>query len=321
MEFVKRLLLENLGGPFHLLASKDQSFSLDDVPDLSGKVALVTGGTEGVGFRCTYTLLNRNISKMFILSVSKEKVDDALNMIEEALGRKARQAVEWKQCDLSDWEQTVDIAREISEDTDRLDIVINNAARGVMTRQVAASNGIDLHMATNHFGHVILVSHLLPLLKRTSGTGSKVRIVNLVSNLHGAAPSDVAFASVDEMQKDYGPTVQYARSKLAELLYAKYLARHLTPKHANILINASYPGIVDTAQTNDHIREAYPVLGIGMAVGLKPFRKSQFDGCVSTMYAATVCEDSGLYSTSTSAAYKIPYLPPDGHTTENRRGW
>lgn len=301
MEFIKRLFAENLGGPFHLLASRDQSFSLYEVPDLRGKVGLVNGGSEGVGFACTYTLLSRNISKLFILSVSKEKAEDALSIIEERLGSKARQVVEWKQCDLSDWEQTVHVAREISKETDRLDIVINNAARGVMTRQLAASNGIDLHTATNHIGHVVLVSHLLPLLKKTSETGCKVRIVNLVSNLHAAAPSDVAFASVDEIQKDYGPTVQYARSKLAELLYAKYLARHLTPQYPDILVNASYPGIVDTAQTNDHIREAYPVLGCGMAVGLKPFRKDQFDGCVSTMYAATVCEDSGLYS-----AYILP---------------
>jgi NAD(P)-dependent dehydrogenase (short-subunit alcohol dehydrogenase family) len=296
MEFMRRLLVENLGGPFHLLASKDQSFSLNEVPNLHGKVGLVTGGTEGVCFGCTYTLLSHNISKLFVLSISKEKAEDALDMIEERLGSKARQAVEWKQCDLSDWEQTVRAAKEVSKKTDRLDIVINNAARGVMTRQLSASNGIDLHMATNHIGHVVLVSHLLPLLKKTSETGSKVRIVNLVSNLHAAAPSDVAFASIEEIQKDYGPTVQYARSKLAELMYAKYLARNLTSQYPNILVNSSYPGIVDTAQTNDHIREAYPILGYGMAVGLKPFRKNQFDGCVSTMYAATVCEGSGLYS-------------------------
>jgi hypothetical protein len=57
-----------------------------------------------------------------------------------------------------------------------------------------------------------------------------------------------------------------------------------------------HPGIVDTAQTNTHIHEAYPLLGYGMSVGLKPFRKTQFDGCISSMYAATTCTESGLYS-------------------------
>jgi hypothetical protein len=74
------------------------------------------------------------------------------------------------------------------------------------------------------------------------------------------------------------------------------LSRHLTPQHPNILANATHPGIVDTAQTNVHIHEPYPLLGYGMSVGLKAFRKDQFEGCVSTMYAATACNESGLYS-------------------------
>lgn len=152
-------------------------------------------------------------------------------------------------------------------------------------------------MAGNHFGHVVLTSHLLPLLKKTAETGSTVRIVNMASNAHQNAPSDVAFASVKELQTDVGPVGEYGRSKLATLLYSKYLARHLTPAYPKILANATHPGVVDTAQTNVHIHEAYPLLGYGMSLGLKPFRKTQFEGCVSMMYAGTVCEDSGLYIT------------------------
>ncbi|KAK4888986.1 hypothetical protein LTR27_012162 [Elasticomyces elasticus] len=286
MDWIRRSLMENFGAPFHWLASGDQSFTLNEVPDLSGKVGLVTGGSEG------------------------EKMDEALKKIEEELGVKARQAVDWRQCDLSDWEQTSKVATDICKNTDRMDIFINNAARGIMTRQLAPTNGIDLHMAGNHFGHVVLVSHLLPLLKRTAEKGNKVRIVNVVSNLHAAGSFVAEFASVDELNMDYGPTIQYGRSKLAELLHAKWLAQHVTPQHPNILVNAAYPGIVDTAQTNDHIHEAHPVIGYGMSVGLKPFRKNIWDGCVSSMYAATVCEDSGLYITS-------PKIVEDGDPRAN----
>lgn len=90
---------------------------------------------------------------------------------------------------------------------------------------------------------------------------------------------------------------QYARSKLADLLYAKYLDRHLHSAHPKILCNATHPGIVDTAQTNEHIFEAFPLMGYGMSALMKPFKKSQFEGCVSTMFAATVCTGSGLYVT------------------------
>lgn len=296
MDTIKKTLAENLGGPFHKLASGDDAFALEQVPDLNGKVAVVTGGSEGIGFGCTHTLLSHNISKIFILTKSEEKMDDGLDALEKDIGRKARDAVVWKQCDLADWEGVVKVATEISKETDRIDILINNAGRGIMTQQFAPKNGIDLHMACNHMGHVVLTSHLLPLIKKTAESGDKVRIVNLASSLHESAPSEVAFASVDELQKDYGPNPQYGRSKLAVLLYAKYLSRHLTSKYPNIVANATHPGVVDTDQTNKLIHEPYPLLGYGMSVGMKPFRKSVFDGCVSTMYAATVCEDSGLYS-------------------------
>jgi NAD(P)-dependent dehydrogenase (short-subunit alcohol dehydrogenase family) len=296
MDFVKKTLVENLGQPFHSLASGDQVFTLDQVPDLNGKDGVITGGSEGIGFGSTHTLLSKKISKLFILSKSEDKIDEALDAIEKELGPEARKAVVWKKCDLSDWQRTSDVAGEISKETDRIDILINNAARGIMTQQFAPTNGIDEHMATAHFGHVVLTAHLLPLLKKTADAGHIVRIVNLASNLHESAPEETAFKDIDELQKDYGPQKQYARSKLATLLHAKYLARHLTASHPNILANAVHPGIVDTAQTNVHIHEAYPLLGYGMSVGLKPFRKSQFDGCISSMYAATTCTESGLYS-------------------------
>lgn len=296
MEAVKKSMFENLGQPFHSLATGDQAFSLEQVPDLSGKVAVLTGGSQGIGYGCTHTLLSHKITKLFVLSQSEEKVEDALDGLEKELGATARKAVVWKQCDLSDWHRTSTVAAEISKETDRLDILINNAGRGIMTQQFAPTNGIDAHMAANHFGHTILTAHLLPLLKKTADSGNKVRIVNLASSLHEMAPKETAFRDLDELQKNYGPEAQYGRSKLAVLLHAKYLARHLTSEHRNILANAVHPGVVDSAQTNEHIHEPYPLLGYGMSVGLKPFRKSALDGCVSTMYAATTCPDSGLYS-------------------------
>lgn len=72
-------------------------------------------------------------------------------------------------------------------------------------------------------GHVILTSHLLPLIKETASKGNTVRIVNQASNAHQGAPSDVNFASLDELNQDLGPNGQYGRSKLAGILYAKYL--------------------------------------------------------------------------------------------------
>lgn len=297
MQAVKNTIAENLGKSVsgaHSLAPADQQFSLEEVPDLSGKVAVVTGGSEGIGYGCTHTLLSKNISKLFIISLSEDIASDATSAIAKELGEDKASRVEWLRCDLSDWEQTGKTAFEISKKTDRLDILINNAARGIMTYQLA-KNGVDLHMAGNHMGHVVLTSHLLPLLKSTAEKGNKVRLVQLASNAHQNAPKDTKFASLEELNQDLGANAQYGRSKLAAILYARYLARHLSSSHPNILSNATHPGIVETRQSVEHIHEPFPLAGYGMSVGLAPFKKTQFEGAVSTMFAATKTEQTGQY--------------------------
>ena len=307
MQALKNTVAENLGGVATKLAPKEHQFSLDNVPDLSGKVALVTGGSEGIGYGCTHTLISRNISKLFCISLSPEVVSNAKTAISEELGADAADKFNWLQCDLSDWAQTKETAEHIKAQTARLDIVINNAARGIMTHQLAPSNGVDLHMALNHMGHVVLTSHLLPLLKKTAEAGNTVRIVNLGSNAHQSAPSDTKFRDLDELNTDHGPTGNYGRSKLATILYSRYLARHLgaSSSHANILVNATHPGIVETAQTRKHILEAYPLAGYGIKYLLNPVKKDLFEGCVSTMFAATATEKSGEYVTP-------PAVPEEG---------
>lgn len=295
MEAIKNTIAENFGKiiPGNKLASAENQFSLEAVPDLSGKVAVVTGGSEGIGYGCTHTLLKKGVKKLFILSQSDDVSADAINAIKQEMGDETGNRVVWMKCDLSDWEETGRTAFEIAHQTDRIDILINNAARGIMTYQLA-KNGVDLHMATNHFGHVVLTSHLLPILKETAKK-DKVRIVCTSSNLHEQTPSDTQFASIDELNTDLGAQPQYGRSKLAALLYAKYLSRHLTSQHPNILVNAIHPGIVETRQSTEHIHEAFPLGGYAMSVGLAPFKKTQFEGAVSTMYAATMTEESGQY--------------------------
>jgi len=210
------------------------------------------------------------------------------------MGDAAAEKVQWMQCDLSNWSKTGEVAFQIAKETDRLDILINNAARGIMTAQTA-KNGVDLHMAQNHMGHVVLTSHLLPLLKKTAEQGNTVRIVNLASNAHESAPKETKFESIEELNKDYGPMAQYGRAKLCSILYAKYLTRHLNATHPRILANATHPGFVETRQSSEHIKEPYPLGGYAMKFGVAPFKKDQFEGCVSTMFAATTTEKSGEY--------------------------
>jgi NAD(P)-dependent dehydrogenase (short-subunit alcohol dehydrogenase family) len=143
-------------------------------------------------------------------------------------------------------------------------------------------------MVVNYFGNVIFTSHLLPILKNTAEQGGVVRILTLVSNAHHATPSDCKFESLEELNNDLGPNGQYGRSKLAQILYAKYLAKHLTQsKEPKILANLVHPGFVEKGMSGEDIHEPYPFGGYAMSVGMKQLKKDQCQGCANAVFAAT----------------------------------
>lgn len=295
MEAIKSTIAENFGGPAHLAAKPEHRFSLEETPDQSGKVAVVTGGSEGIGYGASFTLLQHNLAKLFVISVNGQTMNGAINDVKEKLGKEAADKITWLQCDLSDWKAVAETSKKFQEQTDRIDILILNAGRGIMTYQVTEGTGVDRHMALNHMGHVVLTSHLLPILKSTASNGNTVRISLQASNAHQGAPSDTKFASLDELNRDLGPNGQYGRSKLANILYARYLARHLTPSHPKILANSTHPGFVETKMSVQDILEPYPVAGHAMSTLMAPLKKDQWQGCVSIVFAATKVEKSGLY--------------------------
>lgn len=146
MEAVKQTIAQNFGGDAsHKLVSEDQQFALDQTPNLDGKVAIVTGGSQGIGYGCTHTLLSKGVKKLFILSTTKDVADGATNAIKEEMGQEVADKVNWLHCDLSDWHQVAEVADKIAKSTDRIDILINNAGRGIMTYQLT-SHGIDRHV-------------------------------------------------------------------------------------------------------------------------------------------------------------------------------
>ena len=148
---------------------------------------------------------------------------------------------------------------------------------------------------SSHIAHVILVSHLLPVIKKTAEEGNTVRIVNQASNAHQGSPSDTKFESIDELNTDLGANPQYGRSKLAAILYSRYLAKHLSSSHPNILVNATHPGFVETAMSTRDIHEPFPVAGYAMSVAMSPFKKDQWEGAISALYAATATNSTGEY--------------------------
>lgn len=125
MKAIKRTIAQNFGGPAHKAVSENQQFSLEQVPSLTGKVAVITGGSEGIGYGCLYTMLKHDIKKIFMLSVSKEVADGARDAVKKEMGAETADKIVWFQCDLSDWRKVKKVADEIAKQTDRIDIMIN----------------------------------------------------------------------------------------------------------------------------------------------------------------------------------------------------
>ena len=147
METIKQTIAQNLGNDkSHQLVPEDQQFALDQTPSLDGKVAVITGGSQGIGYGCSHTLLSKGLSKLFILSLTKDVVDGATDAIKEEMGEEIAKKVSWLECDLSDWHAVKATADKIASSTDRIDILINNAGRGIMTYQLT-SYGVDRHVS------------------------------------------------------------------------------------------------------------------------------------------------------------------------------
>ena len=294
MEAIKNTVVENFGGAAQKSADPAHKFDIDnDVPSLKGKVAVVTGGSEGIGYAACFVMLRAGLEKLFVISMSQDVMDGALKDITEKLGGEYAQKVTWIQCDMGDWPGVAKAAKQISEQTDQVDMLMQNAARGIMTYELT-DYGVDRHFAVNHVGHVVLCSHLLPLLKKTAEKDT-VRIQIQASNAHQGSPSDTKFASLDELNQDLGPNGLYGRSKLAGILYARYLTRHLKSAHPNILINATHPGFVETKMSSVDIHEPYPIMGYAMSGLMKPFKKDQWEGSASALFALTKTTKSGEY--------------------------
>ncbi|KAL8966487.1 MAG: hypothetical protein Q9197_005950 [Variospora fuerteventurae] len=257
-----------------------------DIPDLSGKVYVVTGGTAGIGFGITAHLLQHNPAKIYLLSQKEEHADEA---IEELKKYGDTSKVEWLQLDLKDLKQTDSVAKQLQSQK-HIDALICNAAEGV-GKYNETVDGLDSHFQVNHLSQFHLSMMLWPNLQATPNS----RLVLQSSDLHRACPSSTTFSSVDGINTDVGPALLYNRTKLAQVLTVRAMVRRIegnqpgfqSPKETGPWVLAVHPGGVDTDQPEQAV-EAFGTKGKIGVTAIRPFLKDPNDkGCRPALFAAT----------------------------------
>ncbi|QKX54344.1 uncharacterized protein TRUGW13939_01430 [Talaromyces rugulosus] len=217
-------------------------FTEKDVPDLSGKVVLVTGGNRGLGKEVVLAIAKKNPQQIFMTVRNLKRSQAAVEDIKShAPGAK----ITLLQCDLSSLATVRKAAEEFRSQASRLDIVICSA--GVMTVPPSLSeDGYEIQFGTNHLGHALLVKSVLPVLLHTAKQpGSDVRFVVFTSQGYMMHPSGgILFDQLRTKQDNLwlARYQLYGQSKLANVLYAAQLAE----RYPQITSVSVHPGIVET---------------------------------------------------------------------------
>ncbi|MCD8029405.1 MAG: SDR family NAD(P)-dependent oxidoreductase, partial [Bacteroides sp.] len=148
------------------------SWTLESIPDLSGKVMIVTGANSGLGFEATKEL-SRKGAKVVMACRNPQKADAAMQKIWDAV---PGADLDTMLLDLASQKSVADFAAQFLQKYDRLDVLVNNA--GIMAAPYSVTvDGFENHFATNYLGHFALTARLFDLLEATPGA----RVVSVSS--------------------------------------------------------------------------------------------------------------------------------------------
>lgn len=229
-----------------------------EVGDQSGRVALVTGSNSGIGYEAARGLLARG-ARVLLACRSPERAAAALDRLSAEVPDADVAVV---QLDLADLASVRAAADQVLAAESRLDLLVNNA--GIMAvPQGRTADGFELHIGTNHLGPFALTARLWPLLGSTSGS----RVVAVSSQAHRGARLPERDVDVLMGATGYRRWQQYARSKLANLLFAYELDRRRRAAGMSPMSIACHPGGVGTdlaRDTGNALRALEPLMRIAM---------------------------------------------------------
>ena len=250
--------------------------STSESAGLAGKTCLVTGATSGIG-RATATALAARGAEVLVAGRNRRKAEETVASIQAETGNTR---VRYLLADFADLAQVRDLARSIKDQTSRLDVLVNNAG-AYFPAHHDTPYGVERTFVVNHLAPFLLTNLLLATLQESA----PARIVNVASDAHKYGTID--FDDLDSGGGSFG-FKDYARSKLANVLFTYELARRLDRRQ--VAVNAVHPGGVAT----DLWKTNFPVIGPALKWVTGLFALTPEQGADTVIYLASSPEVDGI---------------------------
>ncbi len=238
--------------------------------DLSGKLAVVTGCTSGIGLETMRVLAKRG-AWVVGTSRSLERAEKACRSV---IGTTTPVAL-----DLGDLNSVVNCAEQILTINAPIDMLICNAGYLGAPDDLQLINGIEKHFAINHLGHFVLVNRLLSRMYHSEQ--GRVVMVSSRTAYRDAPPEGIRFDNLSFNGDDYDYRTAYGHSKLANALFSLQLSEQL--RGTRITSNALHPGVINT-EIDRHLN-GFMQWGFGLLTAVSG--KNVEEGAATTCYVAT----------------------------------
>jgi len=272
-----------------------------DLPDLTGKTALVTGANSGIGLHAVLGLAEHG-AQVLLAARNPERGEKAVAAVRKQLPDAEVELVQLDLADLSDVRET---AKAVLAEHEHLDLLINNAGEKLVSKRRTTADGFEAQFGTNHLGHFALTGLLLPALRPGA------RVVNITSLAHKFFPFDF---TDPQHERRYSAGKSYGNSKLANMIFTLELDRRLAG--TGISSMAAHPGFA----LNPDDSLGNPLLDL-LA---KPITQDMAGGALPTLYAATVPDLPGGSLIGPGNAFRTKGFPrpekPSPKATDPRVG-
>jgi NAD(P)-dependent dehydrogenase (short-subunit alcohol dehydrogenase family) len=251
-----------------------RGWSADDVPDLTGRRAVVTGATSGLGLETARVLAAHGAHVVMTARDGARGADAVRRVRAKVPGADVRPAA----LDLADLDSVRAFASALGDAP--LDLLVNNAGVMALPTREATMDGFERQLGTNHLGHFALTGLLLPALLARP----RSRVVTVSSMVHWNGVMSIGDLG---SERSYHPWQVYARSKLANLLFVRELDRRAAAAGADLVSVGAHPGYTRTSLVANGPAQGHPVLGAVFRAGTAVVGQTVRTGALPQLRAAT----------------------------------